>query len=59
MTFQDKTFNFENLNQEEIKSILRQNNIALSVDEALNIQRNLLKRPPTLTECLLWSIESS
>ena len=54
-----KTFDFVNMNQNEIASTLMQHNIVLTIDEALTIQKNLLKRPPTLSECLLWSIQSS
>ena len=33
--------------------------ISLTVEEALKIQNEILHRPPTLTECILWSIQGS
>ena len=57
--FTNQTFDFANMNRDEITSSLAENNIVLTVDEALTIQQQMLKRPPTLTECVLWSIQSS
>lgn len=54
-----ETFDFAGMNRDEIAKTLRDNNIVLSVDEALMIQNKMLKRPPTLAECVLWSIQSS
>ncbi len=59
MTFQNKTFDFANMSQAEITETLKTHNIVLTIDEVLTIQQEMLKRPPTLTECLLWSIQSS
>jgi phosphoribosylformylglycinamidine synthase II len=59
MPFNDKTFDFANMSETQIRATLKENNIILSVSEALDIQQRMLKRPPTLTECLLWSIQSS
>jgi phosphoribosylformylglycinamidine synthase len=59
VSFTNQTFNFANMNRDEITSTLAENNIVLTIDEALTIQQEMLKRPPTLTECLLWSIQSS
>lgn len=50
---------FNDLSREEVQALLRQFQISLSVDEALIIQNTLLKRPPTLSECILWSIQGS
>lgn len=50
---------FNQLSREEAGSLLRQYQVSLSVDEALTIQNALLKRPPTLAECILWSIQGS
>ncbi|HLB58415.1 MAG TPA: AIR synthase related protein, partial [Gammaproteobacteria bacterium] len=33
--------------------------LVLTVDEALTIQKSILKRPPTLAELVLWSIQGS
>jgi phosphoribosylformylglycinamidine synthase subunit PurL len=49
---------FEKLSDQDLKKILRENSIALSVDEARKIEK-VLKRPPTLTEAILWGIQGS
>ncbi len=58
MPFQDKSFDFANMDSAAITAAFKENNIVLTVDEAHAIQK-MLQRPPTLTECLLWSIQSS
>ena len=50
---------FSQLSREAIAQLLHQYKLRLSVDEALTIQHALLKRPPTLAECVLWSIQGS
>lgn len=50
---------FSSLSREEIENLLRHHNLSLSVDEALTIQNEFLKRPPTHAECVLWSIQGS
>ncbi|MFA6302867.1 MAG: phosphoribosylformylglycinamidine synthase subunit PurL [Legionella sp.] len=52
-------FDFSNLSHDEIKQVLQNNNFSLSVDEALTIQNDFLKRPPSSAECILWSIQGS
>ncbi len=47
------------MNRGEIEKLLRDYNLNLSVDEALTIQNEFLKRPPTISECVLWSIQGS
>jgi phosphoribosylformylglycinamidine synthase II len=54
-----EVLDFNDLSRDAAASLLRQYQINLSVDEALTIQNTLLKRPPTLTECILWSIQGS
>lgn len=54
-----ETIHFENLSRNEIQKLLQVYQLNLSVDEALKIQNVFLKRPPTLAECVLWSIQSS
>jgi len=49
-----KSLDFSSLSQEEIQQLLQQHQLSLSVDEALTIQNDFLKRPPTLAECVLW-----
>ena len=51
-------FDFKRLTSKEIDVILQENNLALTHDEIHKIQ-DLLERPPTLTECILWSIQGS
>ena len=50
---------FSSLSHEEITQSLRDHHLSLSVDEALTIQNEFLKTPPTLAECVLWSIQGS
>ena len=53
------TLDFSSLPREEISQLLRDHNLSLSIDEALTIQNRFLQRPPTLAECVLWSIQGS
>lgn len=50
---------FSLLSSDETAELLRKYRLQLSVDEALFIQTQLLKRPPTYAECVLWSIQGS
>ena len=50
---------FSSFSREEITQLLRDHHLSLSADEALTIQNEFLKRPPTLAECVLWSIQGS
>ena len=59
MAFTKEAINFNALSQEEIEWTLRKYNISLTIDEILKIQNGILKRPPSLTECVLWSIQGS
>lgn len=52
-------FDFSCLSHEEIEQLLQRHQLSLSVDEALTIQNEFLKRPPTHAECVLWSIQGS
>ncbi|KTD60847.1 phosphoribosylformylglycinamidine synthase subunit PurL [Legionella shakespearei] len=54
-----ETLDFSALSREKIEHLLRHHNLSLSVDEALTIQNDFLKRPPTHAECVLWSIQGS
>jgi phosphoribosylformylglycinamidine synthase subunit PurL len=54
-----EVIDFNVLSREDAERLLRQYQISLSVDDALTIQNSLLKRPPTLAECILWSIQGS
>jgi len=53
------TLDFSCLSHEEIEQLLQHHHLNLSVDEALTIQNEFLKRPPTHAECVLWSIQGS
>ncbi|KTD75161.1 phosphoribosylformylglycinamidine synthase subunit PurL [Legionella waltersii] len=55
----NETLDFSSLSSTEIEQLLRDHNLSLSVNEALTIQNDFLKRPPTLSECVLWSIQGS
>lgn len=50
---------FSELSHDSIAQLLRQYQLGLTPDEALTIQHALLKRPPTVAECVLWSIQGS
>jgi phosphoribosylformylglycinamidine synthase len=53
------SLDFSSLSHAAISALLQQYHLHLTVDEALTIQHTLLKRPPTLAECILWSIQGS
>jgi phosphoribosylformylglycinamidine synthase subunit PurL len=53
------TLDFSHLSQDAISQLLKRYQLNLTADEALTIQKDLLKRPPTLAECILWSIQGS
>ena len=52
-------FDFSTLNNDEIAALLSKHNIPLSIEETKKIQNNFLKRPPTLAELVLFSIQGS
>jgi len=53
------TLDFKDLTLDSIQAILHQHQLSLTPEEALLIQNQILKRPPTLAECHLWSIQGS
>ena len=53
------TLDFSQLSRDAISDLLQRYNLNLTIDEALTIQNALLKRPPTIAECVLWSIQGS
>src|SRR3990167_6413874 len=53
-----KCFDFLSMSQNDRKSCIQNYRLALTESEALKIQA-LLKRPPTLAECILWGIQGS
>lgn len=52
-------FDFANLPHDAILELLQKYHLNLTVEEALFIQNQLLKRPPTFAECVLWAIQGS
>lgn len=52
-------FDFTEQSHDEIRNTLKKYNLVLTPDEVLTIQKNILKRPPTLAELVLWSIQGS
>jgi phosphoribosylformylglycinamidine synthase II len=58
-TQEKDVLDFNQLSRTEITSVLQKYHLVLSVDEVLTIQNSILKRPPTLAECVLWSIQGS
>lgn len=54
-----ETLDFTTLAREEILATLKKYNLVLTPDEVLTIQNTILKRPPTLSELVLWSIQGS
>ncbi|MCZ6672054.1 MAG: phosphoribosylformylglycinamidine synthase subunit PurL [Verrucomicrobia bacterium] len=59
MSQKDEHLDFNNLSYDQIQQLLRDYNLALTPEEALKIQNEILGRPPTLAECVLWSIQGS
>jgi phosphoribosylformylglycinamidine synthase II len=51
--------NFSELSPDEIAHTLQRFNLQLTVEDALTIQNQILQRPPTYAECVLWSIQGS
>lgn len=59
MPLKDERLDFKNKTNDQIGELLRAFNLALTVEEARKIQNDILGRPPTLAECVLWSIQGS
>ena len=57
--FTTETIDFAALDENQIKAKLQEFRLSLKVDEILKIQNEILKRPPSLAECVLWSIQGS
>jgi phosphoribosylformylglycinamidine synthase II len=58
-TQEKEILDFSHLSRAEITALLQKYHLVLSVDDVLTIQNTILKRPPTLAECVLWSIQGS
>jgi phosphoribosylformylglycinamidine synthase len=50
---------FSEMTDEEVKNTLKKYKIVLTVSEARKIETDILKRPPTLTEAVVWGIQGS
>ena len=59
MAFTSEIIDFSVLSRSEIKDKLDEFSIPLTVDEILKVQNEFLGRPPSLAECVLFSIEGS
>ncbi len=59
MPLKDEHLDFQNKTNQQIADLLKAFNLALTPDEARKIQKDILGRPPTLAECVLWSIQGS
>src|SRR3989338_10481132 len=55
---QMKYFDFQSMSEDGRQICIQNYRLALTQSEALKIQ-SLLKRPPTLAECILWGIQGS
>ena len=55
MAFTQETIDFSKLSEKEIKAKLSELNIPLTTTEVLKIQKDMLKRPPSLAELILFS----
>ena len=59
MSSKDEHLDFNNKTNDQIQQLLKDYNLALTPAEALKIQNEILDRPPTIAECVLWSIQGS
>src|SRR5687768_11194398 len=50
---------FTDMSRDDALAVLKKYNLVLTPDEVLTIQHTILKRPPTLAELVLWSIQGS
>jgi len=53
-----ETLQFSKMSETEVQQALQKHKIGLTVDEARKIEE-ILKRPPTITEAVLWGIQGS
>lgn len=52
------TLHFSTMSDPEVRKVLKEHQIGLTVEEARKIEE-ILKRPPTITEAILWGIQGS
>jgi phosphoribosylformylglycinamidine synthase len=53
------SFDLDGRSPEQIQDLLAEHNVGLTVAEALKLQREILRRAPTLAELILFGIEGS
>ena len=54
MVLTQETIDFSQLSEKEIKTKLSELNIPLTTTEVLKVQKEMLKRPPSLAELVLF-----
>ena len=59
MSFTQETIDLAGLNDNQIRSKLSELNIPLTPEEGEKIQNEMLGRPPSLAELVLFSIQGS
>lgn len=59
MTFTSECIDFEGKTDAEIQSILAEYRLSLKIEEVRKVQFEILKRPPSVSELVLWSIQGS
>ena len=59
MSFTKETIDLSGLNNNQIKSKLSELNIALTPEEGIKIQEEMLGRPASIAELVLFSIQGS
>lgn len=57
--YQIEVFDFAAMSAGDVQKTLEEYQIVLTPQEVLTLQQEILKRPPTLAECILWSIQGS
>ncbi|MBU0731444.1 phosphoribosylformylglycinamidine synthase subunit PurL [Patescibacteria group bacterium] len=55
----EQTFDLTKLSDNKLQDLLDQYKITLTLDEAKKVQKEILKRPPTLSELVAFGIEGS
>lgn len=53
------SYDLSDLSSDQIRNLLFEHNIGLTIDEAVKLQKEILKRPPSLAELILFGIEGS
>ncbi|MCT4591846.1 MAG: AIR synthase related protein, partial [Candidatus Gracilibacteria bacterium] len=55
----EQRVDFSTMNDASVADFLKQNKIGLKTEEARKIQDKILKRPPSMTELVVWGIQGS